>query len=159
MVIHAAAAARERYTEFDQYCTGWEDYTAIFLAQYKRAPVIYDIGCEDGLFSRGAQLAGAICYGFDNRTRHRDAYDWDAPLPGTDRTPSGMIFKECQILDSREWTRFEKTGSLAGAPPPDMVHIGSRAMKEFGESNTMSCMTVLKVIDTVSQMRSTRGGT
>eukprot|EP00965_Chrysotila_dentata_P091651 3026021-Pleurochrysis_carterae.AAC.6 len=49
----------------------WERYVTTFRTIYGRPPVVYDLFCGEGTFSRGAVLAGAQVIGFDIQDRPR----------------------------------------------------------------------------------------
>ena len=81
---------------FENQLAQWELYVAIFRATYARSPVVYDLYCGPGGFSRGAREGGCLCYGFDSEESYRGHYETD-PAVGEHmhamRVESGMC--EC----------------------------------------------------------------
>ena len=58
-------------------------------------PVVYDLYCGEGGFSRGARLMGARCYGFDKVNGMRHAYENDPAEADKALSPpgGGGVFK------------------------------------------------------------------
>ena len=50
---------------FEECVLRWSQYMDVFETTMGRAPVLYDLRCGEGVFSRDAREAGCKCYGFD----------------------------------------------------------------------------------------------
>ena len=108
--------------EFDEYCQEWESNVQAFEEIVGRAPVVYDLCCGEGGFSRGARLGGAECYGFDTAKRHRKKYENDYGHKAACALPSGMKFTQTDIISADFWEELRARGRVGSAPAPDFIH-------------------------------------
>ena len=132
---------------FDSYCSHWERYTSAFELACGRAPVIYDMCCGEGGFSRGARLAGYQCYGFEILGHHRRRYEFDRGLPGADPAPSSMEFERRDVIDEALWDELERTGKIGDRPPPDYIHVsppcrGASRLRKVGATTESAPMDI-----------------
>lgn len=75
-----------RQQAFEEEMDGWEVYADIFYKLHKRRPVLYDLYCGGGGYSRGARLQGVDCYGFDVKNACKADYERDPS-----ETPMGSL--------------------------------------------------------------------
>ena len=116
------------YTEqrlFEEHQAVWEQYVQIFEHTYGRRPVIYDLYCGEGGYSRGARAVGVECYGFDINPKYRERYESEFAFgPHGKRVSmgSGMRFT-CMDLDGPAfWDELTQRGRYGDLPPPDLIH-------------------------------------
>eukprot|EP00965_Chrysotila_dentata_P134044 4432985-Pleurochrysis_carterae.AAC.1 len=57
--LAAEAEFAEEQRAAEEEMTHWERYVAAFRTLHGRPPIVYDLFCGEGTFSRGAVLAGA----------------------------------------------------------------------------------------------------
>ena len=111
---------------FENHCSAMEKYVAVFTATYGREPVLYDLYCGEGGYSRGAREAGLQCYGFDNDEKRRRRYETEPAGPNLSNTTysSGMKFICADVESQAFWTELEKgpKGEYGHLPPPDIIH-------------------------------------
>ncbi len=69
--------------DFDDYAHGWEVYSDICQNTHERKPVLWDLCCGEGGFSRGAQYSGFDCYGFDKKETCAHRYEHDPSIDGS----------------------------------------------------------------------------
>jgi len=108
--------------EFDAELHAWKQYLDIFHATHGRLPVVYDLYCGEGGFSRGARSVGCECYGFDINTACAPRYETEPScLDGL--SPSCMTFLEADVSSPDFWDDL-KLGYLNGVdlPRPDLLH-------------------------------------
>ena len=110
--------------DFEDYTSGWDQYSAAFAATHGRMPVIYDLFCGEGGFSRGARAAGCACYGFDVNSRCRARYESEPSLVEPRAADSGMIFVTADVISPEFWTELRKgtEGKYGHLPAPDIIH-------------------------------------
>ena len=110
--------------DFEDYTSGWDQYSAAFAATHGRMPVIYDLFCGEGGFSRGARAAGCACYGFDVNSRCRARYESEPSLVEPRAADSGMIFVTADVMSPEFWTELRKgtEGKYGHLPAPDIIH-------------------------------------
>ena len=108
--------------EFNDSQEKWDDYVSIFYATYHRAPVVLDLYCGEGGYSRGARAAGCDCFGVDINSACRRRYETE-PCTNGDRPPSCMSFYQADITTDRFW-RDLAMGNINGlpVPVPDLIH-------------------------------------
>ena len=103
----------------------WDKYVQTFVATKNRAPIVYDLYCGEGGFSRGARAAGFKCYGFDNNDAFRRGYETDPSVTSrghSNRVDSGMTFTHADVDSSEFWAELEDRGRYKDLPPPDVIH-------------------------------------
>ena len=110
--------------DFDDYAHEWEVYSDIFQSTHERKPVLWDLCCGEGGFSRGAQYSGFDCYGFDKKDTCSYRYEHDPTADGNTLS-SGMKFTKADILQDHFWEQLTlgKEGEYAHLPPPDAIHL------------------------------------
>ena len=111
--------------QFDKYMEVLESYVAVFRKTHGRAPVMYDLYCGEGGFSRGARACGIKCYGFDIEPRYRRQYSTD-PIMLRDGVPSrmdsGMSFNLRDVDDPAFWDELKERKRIGELPSPDIIH-------------------------------------
>jgi hypothetical protein len=112
----------EEQRAFDEQCREWERAVAAFETVHGRAPVLYDLCCGEGGFSRGARAAGVQCYGFDSKERWGRRYSYDYGVKGSTAVPSGMTFTVRDITDESFWEELAERGCIGNLPRPDVIH-------------------------------------
>ena len=98
--------------EFEWQCRAWETATATFETINGRAPVLYDLCCGEGGYSRGARVSGVRCYGFDTQAKFRRRYEGDATANRGEYTPSGMTFLERDVTSESFWEELLVNGQV-----------------------------------------------
>ena len=107
---------------FDAELSDWQLYVDIFHTTHGRMPVIYDLYCGEGGFSRGARAAGCECHGFDINSACRHRYEYEPNLTGSP-APSCMTFHCADISKTRFWEDLAAlTVNDLPIPRPDMIH-------------------------------------
>ena len=106
---------------FEEHCGAWETYVRVFEATCGRAPVLYDLCCGEGGFSRGAQAVGVEVHGFEKDMSYRKRYEHDH-VRGGETLPSGLIFHQFDIADEAFWAELTQRGRIGELPPPDFIH-------------------------------------
>ena len=109
--------------EFEWQCRAWESAVGAFETVHGRAPVLYDLCCGEGGYSRGARVSGVRCYGFDIQSKYRRRYEGDATSIRGEYTPSGMTFLERDINTDSFWEELMTNGNIGDCPPPDMINV------------------------------------
>jgi hypothetical protein len=130
----------EEQAEYEGVQGHWDQYVDAFIQTYGRKPVLYDLYCGEGGFSRGARAAGAKCIGFDVDPHFARGYDTDpVVLPGghRGRAPSGMQFVERDVDSPDFWEELRAQGCITGYPAPDMIH-ASPPCQCFSKLNNLS---------------------
>ena len=127
MALEAATSTQEFWREqeeFEKYINQLEVYVHIFQATYERAPVLYDLFCGQGGFSRGARAAGCICFGFDNQPQYVNGYELDRNTRDNEgnHLSSGMTFTTCDLDTEEFWTELINGGRYKQLPKPDIIH-------------------------------------
>ena len=108
---------RQRYEEIQDY---WQQYVSAFETSYGRKPVLYDLYCGEGCYTRGARLAGVECYGIDSDNKCRQRYETDYAL--RQKPPTGSKFA-CEDLSKPEfWDQMSARGRYGTFPAPDVIH-------------------------------------
>ena len=121
--LQFATERRVAQMEFDH----WEQYVGIFRAFYGRDPVVYDLFCGEGGYSRGAAAAGCYVVGIDHLDR--PLVYGTSPQPRINghshfvRTPiSSMTYVQADIFDPGFQDQLLRDGHIGGHPPPDIIH-------------------------------------
>ena len=112
---------REQH-EFDEYVHEWEIYSDIFQATHNRKPVLWDLCCGEGGYSRGAQTSGLECHGFDLKPECKHRYEHD-PAPEGQEMLTSMHFHEADILTDAFWDTLMASDKTSLIPLPDIIHI------------------------------------
>ena len=109
---------------FEERMQCYELYAQTYVKTMGAGPVVYDLYCGEGGFSRGARSMGAQCYGFDSEPRCKHAYENDPVDHRGQRTyaPSGMVFTCCDVESERFWEELQSRGRIGDLPPPDIIH-------------------------------------
>ena len=123
---------QRRYEEAQDY---WQQYVSAFEATNGRAPVLYDLYCGDGCYSRGARLAGVECYGFDIRMEHAKRYERDNHVEG--KPASGMTFTKLDLDRPEFWEQMISRGRYEHLPMPDLIH-GSPPCEAFSRLTSIN---------------------
>ena len=115
---------REQET-FDDTARAWEQYVSMFQETYQREPVVWDLCCGEGGYSRGAREAGCLCYGFDHNGNLRARYENDPPDATGATCPSGMHFVLADVLSDQFWEELGKKdgGMYSHIPRPDIISV------------------------------------
>ena len=113
----------EEQREFDEYVHEWDVYSDIFQNTHGRKPVLWDLCCGEGWYSRGAQYSGFECYGFDNQSSCEFRYEHE-PSSNGEAKGSGMTFVTADVLRDEFWEQLKLggKGDYAHLPPPDVIH-------------------------------------
>jgi len=107
---------------FDAELDDWQLYADIFHSTHGRMPILFDLYCGEGGFSRGARAVGCECYGFDISSACRYRYENEPSLDGQ-TTPSCMTFHCADVSSDRFWSNLATlTVNGVSVPRPDMVH-------------------------------------
>ena len=108
--------------DFNAEIKDWQKYVEIFEATHGRAPVVYDLYCGEGGFSRGAREVGCDCHGFDINTACRQRYETEPSAQGQ-LAPSFMSFHRADVNEPQFWEALAE-GVLDGQtlPRPDIIH-------------------------------------
>ena len=107
---------------FDAELSDWQQYVDIFHTTHGRMPVVYDLYCGEGGFSRGARAAGCECHGFDLSSACRHRYENEPSFTGQP-APSCMTFHCADVSHSQFWDALASlTINGVPLPRPDMVH-------------------------------------
>ena len=109
--------------QFDKYVHQWDVYSDIFQQTANRKPILWDLCCGEGGYSRGARHGGFECYGFDVKEACRTRYENDPTVDGTTR--SGMVFTTADIMKPEFWYQLTlgKKGTFSHIPAPDVIHV------------------------------------
>ena len=115
---------QEEYEEIQQ---GWDKYVQVFQRTHGRKPVLYDLYCGEGGFSRGARAAGIKCIGFDNESRSACKLHYENdPTVTSSGAPSwmdsGMEFHNRDVDGEAFWQELTNQGCIGNCPPPDIIH-------------------------------------
>ena len=107
--------------DFEKVAEHWDQYVSAFTMTHGHAPVLYDLYCGEGGYSRGARASGCECYGFDNKPSCRQQYEHE---PGVDgKQPSCMTFIEADVNSAEFWLELCKPdGRYSHLPLPDIIH-------------------------------------
>ena len=109
--------------EFEEYAHDWNIYSDIFQSTHGRRPVLWDLCCGEGGYSRGAQFSGFDCHGFDNDPACKHRYEHDLSGVGSDNT-TGMKFHHADVMTDAFWEKLTTTdGEWHSLPKPDVIHI------------------------------------
>ena len=110
-------------THFEEIASSFDLYVSAFTATHGRPPVVYDLFCGEGGFSRGARASGCDCIGFDSNEDCGKRYEQE-PLPGGGKVPSCMTFVKADIMNSEFWENLKKGVKHNGEqlPRPDVIH-------------------------------------
>ena len=107
---------------FDSEVNEWQRYADIFHTTHGRMPVVFDMYCGEGGYSRGARAAGCECHGFDISSACRPRYETEPSLDG-EPAPSCMAFHCVDVSTSTFWDALVNlTVNGVTVPRPDMVH-------------------------------------
>ena len=104
----------------------WDKYVQIFMATHGRPPVIYDLFCGEGCFSRGAARAGCIVIGFDHHPRPI-TYGM-LPISRLSnghfarQLIDGMMYEKQNLADESFWHQVTTRGFAQDHPKPDLIH-------------------------------------
>jgi len=118
--------ARER-EEAEAELNHWAQYIAAFARTYGRVPVVYDLFCGEGAFSRGVVTAGYTVYGFDILPRPSAFGMTQRPRLQTQgriqRDPvPGMFYQEQDLTYPQLWDYMYRHGCAPRCPCPDLIH-------------------------------------
>ena len=87
----------EEQRRYEDYQADWQQYVDVFQSTLGRAPVLYDLFCGEGGFSRGAREVGCQCIGFDFNKTCADRYENEPYFlsedASGDKISSGMVFQ------------------------------------------------------------------
>ena len=109
--------------EFEEYVHSWDIYADIFRTTHDRKPVLWDLCCGEGGYSRGARNSGLDCYGFDIKAACKHRYEHEPSADGLTRS-SGMTFTVADVLSDEFWRNLkDHNGALGDLPLPDIIHI------------------------------------
>ena len=105
----------------------WESYVQCFRQTYGRAPVVYDLFCGEGGYSRGAALAGCTVVGFDIKDQ---PYTYGklatSRLNGSNHFAReaipGMHYCCRDVLSEDFRAELLSTGKIHDFAPPDVIH-------------------------------------
>ena len=106
--------------EFDRYVEHWENYASAHRETTGVSPVLYDLCCGEGGYSRGARVTGCKCIGFDNADKCRARYEQEPTASGV-KVPSGMKFVHADVLTEDFWEDLKANSK--GLPLPDVLHV------------------------------------
>ena len=129
--LHLVLAKDEQFATEQQDAelehTHWEQYVKCFRATYDRAPVIYDLFCGEGGYSRGAALAGCTVIGFDKRPQpHTYGQMATSRLQGSNHFEReaipGMTYDRRDVLAKEFKHELMSMGHIHNHPPPDVIH-------------------------------------
>lgn len=112
---------------------GWAIYIDIFRKLHGRNPVLYDLYCGGGGFSRGARNQGVDCYGFDVKNACKRVYEREPvedELGQLSSVDSGMRFKNIDVESNAFWDELEQRGCIGNFPPPDIIHASPPCNKQ-----------------------------
>ena len=106
--------------DFTRELDDWQQYVDIFHTTHGRLPIVFDLYCGEGGYSRGARAAGCECHGFDISTACRTRYESEPTEPAT---PSCMTFRSADVNSPLFWNALV-SGELDGTklPRPDFIH-------------------------------------
>ena len=110
---------------FEEHMETLELYSQAYASTFGDGPVVYDLYCGEGGFSRGARSMGARCFGFDSDIQHRHAYENDPTVSHDGRrsySSSGMTFLHRDVDSSAFWEELRVHGRIGNLPPPDLIH-------------------------------------
>ena len=109
---------------FEKELEPWRLYSQTYAVTSGSGPVVYDLYCGEGGFSRGARAMGAQCYGFDSHGKVRHAYEHDPVYKNGRRTymDSGMVFTQRDVDEQAFWEELAVRGRIGDLPPPDIIH-------------------------------------
>ena len=110
--------------KFETHMDTLEKYSQTFVQTLGDGPVVYDLYCGEGGYSRGARAMGATCYGFDSDAGMRHAYEHDPTLVHGQRSyaDSGMQFTQRDVDSPAFWNELMRRGRIGNLPPPDIIH-------------------------------------
>ena len=107
---------------FDDEVNEWQRYVDIFHTTHGRMPVVFDMYCGEGGYSRGARAAGCECHGFDISSACRPRYETEPSLDSKP-VPSCMTFHCVDVNSGTFWDALVNlTVNGVTVPRPDMVH-------------------------------------
>ena len=108
--------------EFEQELMHWQAYFDVFQETHGRPPIVYDLYCGEGGFSRGARAVGCDCYGFDINSGCRHRYEHEPDVTNT-AIPSCMTFHLADLTQQSFWDQLA-LGQVNGTsvPLPDILH-------------------------------------
>ena len=135
--LAGGAVFQKEQLEFESQMHTWERYVQTFSATVGRMPVVYDLFCGEGGFSRGARASGLKCYGFDSNPDFKLNYETDPVVTQEGhptRMSSGMKFTVCDLDGDEFWDELMQRGRIGDLPPPDIIH-GSPPCNCFSKLN------------------------
>ena len=110
--------------EFNDYAHEWDIYSDVFQQTHGRKPVLWDLCCGEGGYSRGAAMSGFACYGFDREEACKHRYEHDPSVSGVS-VANGMVFNCADVLTDDFWEQLclGAAGKFGALPRPDAIHI------------------------------------
>ena len=112
--------------EADRHLSHWAQYVQIFRATYGRAPVLYDLYCGGGGFSRGAARAGFVVVGVDVRDRPlaygKKSLGRTLSQQFERQTIQGMHYLQADVESDEFWMSLRSDAGLGPWPKPDIIH-------------------------------------
>ena len=149
--------------EFANYTAHMDRYVEVFESTFHRPPVVYDLCCGEGGWSRGARAGGGECYGFDKDLSCKQRYETEF---GADPVglPSGMTFIHADVLVDQFWRDLSAgaEGPYGHLPAPDIIHMSppcailSRLASLGGEAPRQNTFTIdwcIKQLDDYARSR------
>ena len=139
----------------------WESYVQCFRQTYGRAPVVYDLFCGEGGYSRGAALAGCTVVGFDIKDQ---PYTYGklatSRLNGSNHFAReaipGMHYCCRDVLSEDFRAELLSTGKIHDFAPPDVIHASPECapyskLNRLGKIGSSDDGSIPMVIDFLQQ--------
>ena len=114
----AQVVFEDRMRRLDLYCQ-------VYVKTFGNGPVVYDLYCGEGGYSRGARSMGARCFGFDLDKSVRHSYEHDPSVDAAGRScyeSSDMTFCLFDVDSDEFWDELNTRGRIGSFPPPDVIH-------------------------------------
>lgn len=129
-VREAIVASKDNSLSWASECEHWSQYVGVFETTMHRAPLLYDIGCADGTFSRGARTHGVQCYGSDADVAQKVRYEWESLSEDANFTcDSGMTFVEASPTSESFWDALTLLGGPSIVGLPDIIRVDSDRLR------------------------------
>ena len=153
----------EEQRRYEDYQADWQQYVDVFQSTLGRAPVLYDLFCGEGGFSRGAREVGCQCIGFDFNKTCADRYENEPYFlsedAAGDKISSGMVFVEADVSSDSFWEELRSRGRIGDHPPPDIIHASppcspiTRLAKINAETQAAAQRTPILVNETIRRLQ------